>query len=585
MADQNIQTAAEAAPGVGAIPQVDNFNPSAPTVGGDDTDVRSQMREWNARVEEKTGARQGEDYDESEEEIIDTVSAEGDEEGDEPIKPPVADDKIDAEEVAEEVAEEIVADENAEKKKTESGNADEDEIVIAADLPLDAFEERKQAYLDTVEITPQLQTILDRYETELEQARAVVNNSEISQNLISAFDRMAESDVVDGAVVPNVEPAVEAIRTLYKNEYPAFTTRIFESDSTKYAGMTVFEEKMFDELGATPDKLKNIVSYLESNDPASALPIPPPPTPKGVDAKLAEAYREVGEPKRFEIESLTKEIERLETELEEADEPYYKKQITDSINDVQAKLNTEINILARVQSGINSDRSAQEVQARQQTEFAQKIQTDVWNTHDSEMNQMLESFAAELAPRLSFVEGDAALSMSRNVLSRVNNALDFDVNDRMEMIPKPKADFFARQLKEEGIDFDFKSGRDLLHKALKLTDKLTRQKAGGASIAAIAKTEQDKANAFRDIKVEQKALLGQISQKYVKSSGKKLTDAVEDLQSKKVKARAVISKTNGSAPREKAYSRSDIAEYNRRHAAEIKNGDDLFNEYAEGDDE
>ncbi|HXG84766.1 MAG TPA: hypothetical protein VNI84_12150 [Pyrinomonadaceae bacterium] len=589
MADQNVQNTSTSQNGaaVGAMPLVENFNPVV-TAGGGAGDLRSQMRAHNESVEKQIGAKQGESG-EFEEEITDITPAADDEDsGDEPArKPPVADDAIDVEEVTEDAADAVKKEGEPAAPKVEETAGDE--IEITDDLTFDAFAERKRAYLDTVEITPQLQAILDRQDVELEKALAAgaaSSGDEYANQIVEALGKIYETEVIDGDVVPNVAPAVEAIRTLYKNEYPAFTTKIFESDSTKYAGMTVFEEKMFDELGATPEKLKHIVSYLESEDTAASLPVPPPPTPQGVDVKFAEAYREVGEAKRFEIESITSEIARLNAEMAETTEPYDKKQIADQLNDLQGKLNSEVGILARIQSGINSERQQQEVQVRQQSEAAQRVVAEVWTTHDTEMNRMLESFAQDLAPRLSFVEGETALSMSRNVLSRVNNALDFDVNDRMEFIPKGKADFFAKQLKDEGINFDFEAGRRLLYKSLQLTDKLTKQRAQNASPAAIARTQDQKAEVLKDIKVEQKALLGQISGNYVKSSNKKLTDTVKELNDKRVKARAVISKSNNNSTAQRSQNpRADIAAYNQQRASAIKNGDDLFNEYAEGDDE
>lgn len=534
-------------PSGGAVPQVDN--PPAPGGG-----VRSQIRRLNEQREAELGEGMGDEPDEDV--IVDEDTATGDEPNEEDV--PAGDDAAKNDESTDETFE------------------------FAPDADFETFERTKNAYLETVEITPELQAIHDRYEAEIASLRGVAvigNDSPTISRTIEALGRIYETEVVDGDIKPNTKPLVEVLRSDYSNEFSDISREILEADSTKYPGMTIFEERLVDDLQATPDKLKNILVYLESD--TASLSIPPPPVPQGIDAKLADAFREVGEPKRFEIQSLLSEVSRLETELKESTEPYYKDEIIGQINDVKRKLDVEVNMLSRIQTGINSERQNTETAQRQQTEAAQKFERETWDAYNNEIFSISDNFAKDLAPKLSFVEGDAALAMSRNVLARVNNALAFDVDASMNLVPNPNADYFAKQLKEEGVQFDFAKGRELLLKHLKATRHVALLEHKRASPAAIDKARSDKAAVLKDIKVEHQALLGQISRKYVSSSNKSLTTKVEKLNAAKQKTRAVISKSNGNIPQKTGNVRADIEAHNRQLAERVRNGDDLYDQYAE----
>ena len=524
--------------------------------GGEDApaatgSVRSQIRAHNEELEEKLGEGLGDD--EPDEDLGDDAAA-----ADKPNEEvgPGGDDAA------------------------KDGAPTDEVFEFAPEQDFETFERTKAAYLETVEITPELKAIHDRYEAEIAALRETTANGNDSPTIsraVEALGRIYETEVVEGDIKPNTKPLVEVLRTDYSNEFSDISREILEADSTKYQGMSVFEERLVDDLNATPEKLKNILAYLQSD--TSNLPIAPPLVPRGIDEKLADAYAEVGEPKRFEIESLLTEVARLEGELGETTESYYKDEIIKQINDVKAKLSSEVNMLSRIQTGINSERRNTETAQRQAFEAAQKFERETWDAYNTEIFTIADNFAQDLAPKLSFVEGETALAMSRNVLARVNNALAFDVDAQMNLIADPTAEYFAKQLKEEGIDFDFAGGRNLLLNHLKATRKLATLESRRASPAAIENAKREKAAALKDIKVEQQALLGQISAKYVASSNKSLSAKVEKLNEAKQKTRAVISKSNGNLPQKTGNVRADIRAHNRQVAEMVKDGDDLFDFY------
>lgn len=472
--------------------------------------------------------------------------------------------------------------EGEEGEKAAETAAETGELSITPDADFETFTKEKAAYLETVEITPQLQAILDRQEAEITAARQNSAQTELSESAsktINAINQLFETEIVNNEVVPNAKPIVEVLRTEYANEFPTIVREAFQADSTKYQGLSMFEEVLVDTFGANEQQLANIELYLKN--PAHTLPIAQSDLPPGIDEKFSEAYRDIPEVKRFEIQSLVEDIARLEKELAAEENEYYKKTISEQIGTVQAKLNAEISTLQKIQVGIDSQKAQQAAAARQRQEAYQRFETKTLETYNGEIFGMADNFVQELAPKLTFVEGEAQSAQARNILARIQNSLAFtytvDQKGEVQFISDPTADYYAKQLLAEGVKFDFQKGRNLLQDHFKAVRKLEFLEASKASPAAIENAKRAKNNLLKDIKTEQLELLGQITSKYVQSSNKALEQKVKAVADKKQKARAVIVKGGGALPKQQGDIRKEIEEYNRR----VKDGDDLYNSYAE----
>ena len=135
------------------------------------------------------------------------------------------------------------------------------------------------------------------------------------------------------------------------------------------------------------------------------------------------------------------------------------------------------------------------------------------------------------------------------------------------------ATFYAQQLSEEGIKFDFNKGRDLLKQHYKATEKVTALKLRQASAQHIEIATRELNKIMFDIKAEQKQLLGQLSSKYVKSNGAALGKQVDAITAKKQAVKAIIPGRSATSKTVKPI-KDEIAEYNRELA--VATGEELY---------
>ncbi len=464
-----------------------------------------------------------------------------------------------------------------ENKTGEPAEEIETIFEFTPDLPIEDFEERKNAYLETVEITPELKGIVEYYEARAAESREkeaefeVFGGRDAVSETMAAIVKMHETEMVGDAVIPNAKPLVEHLLKSYPNEFSTIARNVFSSPSTKHEGTTVFEEILIDDFGANPESVYAIQQFLANGSP---LPAAPPVTPAGVDAKFAAAFNDLPEVKRFEIENLIDEISTLKAEAEETENEYTKSEITAELGKKQATLNGELKTLEKIQFGIDSQRQHQEIAQRQQSQAIIAFETRVFETYEKELDEMKGAFTSDLAPKLTFLDSDAQISQAKNIMARIDNALAFEVDNSMKLIELPRANKYAEDLKTEGVKFDFGNARTLLHNHLLATRKVEMLIEQKASQPTIDHAKRIKDNLLKDIKGEQKSLIGQLTAKYVKSSGAALQKKVESAAAAKQKTRAVISKGSGAAPRQSSELKpGDIKDYNRRHAAALAAGD------------
>lgn len=462
--------------------------------------------------------------------------------------------------------------EEAEGDDSESDAGDDSgEFSFTPDADAETLAAEESAYLETVEITPQLQQMLDRRDAQIRQLSGTAETFGTAEQIgrvMTSVNKLFETSLAENgaAVAPNAKPLVELLRTDYKNEFPAIARELFEADSTTHQGMSVFEEILIENLGATPDKIRNIQLYLEADAP---LPLPPPPTPAGIDGKLADAWKDFPEQKRFEVESILDDIKAKQAKLAETDNAYFKSNLQNDLGELQAKLNGELGILQKIQFGINSERAAGQTQARQAQAETIKFESSVIETTNTEIFALAETFSNDISGKLTFLDEDMRLPQARAIEARIMQALERNPDGTAS----PTAQYVAKQLKEEGVQFDFNAGRHLLNNLQTATRKVLMLERTGASQPAIDNARREKTNILKDIKSEKNELLGQITAKYVKSSGSAISKKVAEIQRNKQKTRGVMPKGSASVPRTGGDVDKEIANYNRQVKSAIQNGD------------
>lgn len=446
-------------------------------------------------------------------------------------------------------------------------------VVFDAADDFAAFDKKKEEYLQTVEITPELQTILDRYETELASARVAADSgtSEMQTALNALFD-VEES--VNGQITPNARPLVDLLKKDYRNEYTSIAEEVLGSDSTKYQGASIFEELLIDTYGQ--QKAKAVSAYLQANAELPAVSEAAMP-PSLIGEKNKDAYAALPQSKRDSLNKLANEVADLRNDLMASSE-YDRPLIEEDLRLKQAELSGELQLLSDSQAMIEMRINAKATAERQQAEASARFNESVFTESTSDIQAMADEFIKELAPALTFADADTQVSHARNIVTRISNALGYFVDGNGNMVEDPFADHYANQLKEEGVQFDFKKGRQLLQDLYSANRKLRLlETTQNASPRAVELAKQAKKNVLFKIKAEEKALLGQITAKYVRSANTAQSKKIDAVRGKKSAVRA-LPQGGQSAPGNRRPSvEQEIAEWNRRVAA--RTGDDLYDSY------
>lgn len=452
-------------------------------------------------------------------------------------------------------------------------------IVFAADDAPEIYAEKKKAVLDSVDLTeaPAVQALIDHQEAKivaqgevLGQLEAIANKDQLIK-VGSAMNSLFETEIVDGEVKVNAAPLVNLFKSDFKDEFRPIAEEFLGTDSAKYQGASLLEEILIDNFGA--EKAQKMVGYGFHDQP---LPVVAQKMtlPAAVDPKTADAYWKMPEVERFEIQSLTDEIIGLEADMKDGDlTDWRKEEVATTLRDRREKLAGKINIINDVQHGIDAQKATEERTVRQNQENAIRFRNTVTQEYNGEVFELADTFAKDLAPRLTYADADTQLSQARNVMSRVNNALAFVINDDGSTTEDPMAEFYAKQLSEEGLKYDFNKGRDLLKQHYKATEKVTALKLRQASPQHIEIAIREKNKIMFDIKTEQKQLLGQLASRYVKSNGAALGKQVDAITAKKQAVKAIVPGRAATSTTVKPI-KDEIAEYNRELAATT--GEELY---------
>lgn len=445
--------------------------------------------------------------------------------------------------------------------------------------------EKGKKLKDQYDFDPSVQAYIENLETRAQGITPAFADlpasPETVKEIVMAVDALFDTVAVEeGSTeqVPNTAPLVTLLRTKYANEFEPIAAAILASDSTKYSGSSVLEQFVVDGFGR--DKALNAFAYLHADIP---LPVIPAGVnlPAGIADGLKEAYTQLPEPERFEIEGLASDVRDLEERLKDASE-YTRVDLEQELTEKRTRLNGKIFTIEKIQSGINADRDTIERTERQNKANAANFLNKVNTEYNSEIFGMADTFSRDLAPRLTFADAAVQPALARDINTRVFNALAFTINDDGTYSPDAMADYYAGQLTQEGVKFDFNKGRELLKQHHHATARIIAlQNTPNTSPQAIERAVSKKTALMNEIRANQVDLMGQISTKYVKGVGNALGAQTAALLEKKQAARPRVlgnaAGNGGAAPKPVSQS---IADYNRAQAKAIKNGDDLYDEYA-----
>ena len=522
--------------------------------------ITDEIAAHNARVDAETEAAEAETT--SEEQPVETEDAAA-----APAKEKPAEDDADDDNSGEEPP----ATENA---------APYNEKAVAASLAvadLTKLAEAKKQIFDGLDMPADVKAYIDRQDALLADFSSQSASAATAVKAGQAIDKLYETNLVNGVPTPNAKPIVDYIFEDLRNEVPFIAQEIFERDSVKYPGMSVFQEKLSDYYGGiTPEKMTAVDRFLSANAP---LPVIKADRPAFVEEKNAEAWNSLSEPKRFSVEAIAAEIAELQDRQKNASE-YAKEELDQDIAERKRALSDELSLVGEKQNNLNYQKAqtatAQRNQQQATLAFAEKVNTQ----YTTEVFDLADTFVKDLAPKLSFVDSKMQVPMARNMLARVQNALSFGIETDGSFVDDPFATRAAKELTEEGVKVDFKAARLMLQKHYSATVKVSILTERKASPKAIEIAQNEKRGVMNEIRATYKEVLGQIGQNTSASANKAIENKVADITSKRTVSR-ITPRGEGAGQRAKQPTLADInAEIKRFNVNVGDPGQDLYDRHA-----
>lgn len=423
---------------------------------------------------------------------------------------------------------------------------------FAPDISLDDFTQSKTAFLEQYEVPQPVMDLLDLAESKLQDTSGFEEYGGKTRvdETFSALDSLYESNIEGSSgseiPVPNVKPLLQLLTTKYKNEFSGIAAEIMMADSLKYKGASVLQELLMDVFTLTPSQLGQVHNFLVHQTPLPKIE-DRVSLPAGIDEKLKDAYWRLSERRRYEIESMAKELAQLEADVPTLD-AYYKKEGERKLAELHETMADEIAMLRDVQAGIDSTNQMRAATDRQREADREAFNVELQTEYLTETFEISENFATAISAQLTFLDESMRLTSARDISARVANALAFRYDDEFKYHEEPTAKIYADQLKKEGIKFDFAKGSHLLHEHLLAVRKVKVLKRTNGSPEAIAAAEREKAKVLKEIKAGQVELLGQIATKYVASASGALEEKIAKTAEKKQAARARTAYVGAPAP-------------------------------------
>jgi hypothetical protein len=379
----------------------------------------------------------------------------------------------------------------------------------------ETFAKEAEEYLALVELPPQLETILaakDAAITELTgqlaaapaAGEAVLDES--TTRAVEALDTLVtfKLDPETGDHVPDTSKVIGLLEKDYTQELPQLIIDLNALPSSKYAGLTRYQEFMRDAFALDDRAMQNLDYLLQNN---GQLPIPTF-VPDGIHNTLAEAYWNAHN--RAEID------ERLTTLK------FTITQDPDASDADKAAAKTEIqNInrsLADVQKGLNADKAARQNTIDQVNAQKAAIQTKTATAYETTTVGLIGSLAADLAAGLDMLDAESAGITGTGYATMIERALSDDDG---------YAKHYQAELKKAGIAFDWKAGRELLDKLWDAETAITELESKNANPRAIENARKVKSGILAELQGKQKELKGAILTKVVTGAGKTLETKVK----------------------------------------------------------
>ncbi|HEY8560503.1 MAG TPA: hypothetical protein VIL74_09010 [Pyrinomonadaceae bacterium] len=453
------------------------------------------------------------------------------------LSAPETEDETETAETAETTAETIEpdAEPEAETEETEeTENAAPVAFSFTEDADAETFRAEADRYLETVELTPEAERILNHYrDAALANEEKVARyesfgEPETTERTMQAFSRVLEfvPDAETGDFVPDAAGIVDLLNKDFASEKRHILLALNTQASDKYAGMTVFQEFFKDNFGFSDVAMSTLETFIENG---GEMPVPRF-TPAGVDERFAEAYW-----KSMEREAIQKEVDLAAWTLSNADATKDEKLAAE--RDL-ARINQR---LQKEQAFFDGQRKLKEESTNFASNQRQQIESAAETSFLTDTDALAASLSEKIARSLPFVEGAGAEITADGFVSLIRQAY----SER-----EHEARAAQTRLRERGVAHDWAKGRELLDRLFENEQKLAFQTANkGTNPRAIENTRRAKANLLRDLRKEELQIVGKITSRVARDAGKALERKVENAPKIKAVRARVAGDGSGQKPK------------------------------------
>lgn len=433
-----------------------------------------------------------------------------------------------------------------EEVKTEEQGKTET-IEIPPDLPFEEFEKKAKEYLESVEIPPQMQTIIKRYEEEAKKRAETVDflgeeDVEVAKKVIDSFKRIVSFRQDEtGEFVPDTEGLKMLFLSDFQKELPYVLRDLNTLPSTKYQGHTVFQEFIRDYANLDDAGMMNLQYVIESG---GKLPIPDF-VPEGLTPQYSEAYWQ--SPDREQIAEVVREAMDV---IKDETAPEYDKQMA---NARLAQINQR---LYQVQIGINAMK--QQAAAAKQIEQRNKeaVEQTATKNYIDTTKSLLESFTKEISGYLTDIFDESGAPLAAFGITRLAEAAV--AGDEYSNIARQK-------LAEMGIKYDWNKAAGSIERLWQAEQKIAKLTLENANSLAVKVARDEKATVLREIKRYEKELAGQITKRLIEGYSKRLKKKTASVAKPAVVKNKVSSGLQGTTtPAEPNYDAMSLEELRAR---------------------
>lgn len=386
-------------------------------------------------------------------------------------------------------------------------------LEIAEDADYDTFKDESTKWLEGVEIAPEVETILNRYQTEVEALQAKVSEQpepavadEVVTRHMGAFDKLVEfvQDPETGKFVPDTSAILGLLEKEYSKELPQVVIDINSQPSQKYPNLTLYQEFLIDNFELDNDSFRTLNYFLQNN---GQMPFPQF-VPERVDVKLAEAFWT--SPSR---EDMTERVDEANRTLNDPDSDEW------SIANAKKTLQNLNADLAKIQSGLDANRQ----RVVENKTAVQQTQTEVHNAAVDRFvdttRGIIEVIATKAVTGLENVLDSTGANLVGTGIGTLIEASFSDVDGY--------AKYAQNKLKEYGITADWIKAHEIRDRLFESEKKIVSLERSNSHELAIKNARRQHDGIIKELIGLANEAGGKINAKVISGVGEKLTKQIE----------------------------------------------------------